>query len=109
MVKRYPGDGAATNGFGCRHLRQDEARLLYEAEYPTMTDMRVPGSWRLSADGVPVPSPPTGVERRPKIARIRSGMPGTPPAFFDRRHADQLAATNGVEPSGRHNSEVWRQ
>ncbi|KAE8802288.1 Homeobox protein KNOX3 [Hordeum vulgare] len=45
------------------------------AEYPAPPDMWVPGSWRLSAGGVPVPPPPTGAERRAEIVRIRSGMP----------------------------------
>ncbi|KAE8816305.1 hypothetical protein D1007_06154 [Hordeum vulgare] len=62
MAARYPGDGAAANGFGRRHLREDEARLLYEAEYLAPPDMRAPGSWRLRAGGVPVPPPPTGAE-----------------------------------------------
>jgi len=31
MAERFPGDGAAANGFGRRHLHEDEARLLYEA------------------------------------------------------------------------------
>ncbi|KAE8802287.1 Homeobox protein KNOX3 [Hordeum vulgare] len=75
MVEHYPGDGADTNGFGRRHLREDEARLLYVAEYPAPPDMCVPGSWRLSAGGVPVPPPPTGAERRAEIVRIRSGLP----------------------------------
>ena len=33
MAERFPGDGAAANGFGRRHLHEDEARLLYEAEH----------------------------------------------------------------------------
>ncbi|KAE8794157.1 Homeobox protein KNOX3 [Hordeum vulgare] len=116
MSERYPDDGAAANGFGRRHLREDEARLLYEPEYPAPADMRVSGSWRLRAGGVPVPPPPTGAERRAKIARIRSdlsenlrNLPRYAPdsdalwtAFFDRLHADQLAATNDVEPRGQH-------
>ena len=48
MAERYPGDSAAANGFGRRHLHEDEARLLYEADYPAPPDMRVPGSWKLS-------------------------------------------------------------
>ncbi|KAE8793563.1 Homeobox protein KNOX3 [Hordeum vulgare] len=115
MTERYPDDGAAANGFGRRHLREDEARLLYEAEYPGPRDMRVPGSWRLNVGGVPVPPPPTGAERRAEIAHIRSDLPENSrnvpryapdsgalwTAFFDRQHADQLAATNGAEPRGR--------
>ena len=34
MAERFPGDGAAANGFGRRHLHEDEVRLLYEANYP---------------------------------------------------------------------------
>uniref|UniRef100_A0A8I6XZD0 Uncharacterized protein n=1 Tax=Hordeum vulgare subsp. vulgare TaxID=112509 RepID=A0A8I6XZD0_HORVV len=80
-------------------------------------DMRVPGSWRLSTGGVPEPPPPTGAERRAEIVAsspacrrtraISRGMPNDAlwTAFFDRRHADQLVTTNGVEPHGRHNSE----
>ncbi|KAE8815552.1 hypothetical protein D1007_07018 [Hordeum vulgare] len=90
MAERYPGDGAAAGGFGRRHLRGDEARLLYEPDYPTLPDMRVSGSWRLSVGGVPVPPPPTGADRTSPTAT--------------RCHANQLAATNGVEPRGWHNS-----
>ena len=46
MAERYPGDGAAANGFGCRQLHEYEARLLFEAEYPVLPDMRVPGDMR---------------------------------------------------------------
>ena len=60
MAERFPGDGAAVNGFGRRHLHEDEARLLFEAEYPVPPDMRVPGAWRISVGGVPVPLPSTG-------------------------------------------------
>ena len=67
MAERFPGDGAAANGFGRRHLHEDEARLLYEAEYPVPPDMRVPGAWRISAGGVPVPPPPSGAARRAEI------------------------------------------
>ncbi|KAE8795813.1 Homeobox protein KNOX3 [Hordeum vulgare] len=82
--------------------------------------MRVPGSWRLSADRVPVPPPPSRTDRRAEIARIRSSLPESSrnlpryapdsntlwTAYFEHR---QLAATNGVEPRGRHNSEGCRQ
>ncbi|XBJ22429.1 hypothetical protein VPH35_000823 [Triticum aestivum] len=37
--------------------------------------MRVPGAWRTSAGGVPVPPVPTGAARCAKIARIRSSLP----------------------------------
>ena len=117
MAKRFPGDGAAANGFGRRHLHEDEARLLFEAEYPVPPDMRVPGAWRISAGDVPVPPIPTGVARRAEIARIRSSLrraaregpryvPDSPlwEPYFRRRHAQQLEATNGVVPSGRLNA-----
>ncbi|KAE8778463.1 hypothetical protein D1007_48682 [Hordeum vulgare] len=74
MAQRYPSDGAAAKGFGRRHLRKDEAHLLYEAEYPAPQDMRVSGAWRLSTGGVLVPSPPTGAERQAEIACIRSAL-----------------------------------
>ena len=75
MAERFPGDGAAANGFGCRHNQEPEARLLYEAEYPAPPDMRVPGAWRLSAGGIPVPPVPEGAARRAEIARLRSSLP----------------------------------
>lgn len=122
MAERYPGDGAARNGFGRRHLHEDEARLLFEAEYPTPPDMRAPGAWRLSAGGVPVPPVPTGAERRAEIARIRSSLseehrrqPRYAPdsatlwtAYFERRREEQLASTNGGPALGRNNSEGRR-
>ncbi|KAE8789802.1 Homeobox protein KNOX3 [Hordeum vulgare] len=81
--------------------------------------MRVPGSGRLSVGGVPMPPPPTGVDRPAEIARIRSGLPKSSPnlprytpesntlwtVYFDRRHTDQLVATNEVEAHDNHNSE----
>ena len=42
MAERFPSDGAAANGFGRRHLHEDEACLLYEVGYPVPPDMRVP-------------------------------------------------------------------
>ena len=65
--------------------------------------MRVPGAWRISAGGVPVPPPPTGAARRAEIARIRASLPraakegpryvpGSPlwEPYFRRRHAERL-------------------
>ena len=46
MVERFPGDDAAANGFGRRHLHEDEMRFLYEADYPAPPDMRVSAAWR---------------------------------------------------------------
>ena len=54
MAERYPVDGAVGNGFGRRHLHEDEACLLYKADYPVPLDMRVPGSCKLRAGGVSV-------------------------------------------------------
>ncbi|KAI4995623.1 hypothetical protein ZWY2020_035526 [Hordeum vulgare] len=85
--------------------------------------MRVPGSWRLSAGGVPVPPSPSRADRRAEIAHIRSSLPESSRylpryapdsntlwmAYFERRHVDQLAATNGVESRGRYKSEGRRQ
>src|SRR3954471_17626412 len=106
MAERFPGDGAAANGFGRRHLHEDEARLLFEAEYPVPPDMRVPGAWRMSDGGVAVQPPPTGAARRAKIERIRASLPRAArqgqcyvpdsPLWelsFRRRHAEQLVAT----------------
>ena len=44
MVERYPGDGAAADGFGRHHLHELEANLLHEANYPAPPDMHVPGA-----------------------------------------------------------------
>ena len=122
MAECFPGDGAAANGFGRRHLHENEARLLFEVEYPVPPDMRVPGAWRISVGGVPVPPPPTGAARRAEIACIRASLPRAAregpryvpdsplwEPYFRRRHAEQLEATNGVVPSGRLNSEGRRR
>ena len=123
MAERYPGDSAAANGFGYRHLQEPEARLLYEADYPAPPDMRGPGSWRLSAGGVPVPPVPEGAARRAEIARIRSSLteeqrnePRYAPdsetlwtLYFQRRREEQTASVNGIIPRGRLNSEGRRE
>jgi hypothetical protein len=44
MAERYPGEGAAANGFGRRSLHDSEARLLYEANYPAPPDYHGPPS-----------------------------------------------------------------
>ncbi|KAE8781966.1 Homeobox protein KNOX3 [Hordeum vulgare] len=109
MAQRYPGDGAAANGFGRRHLHESEGRLLYEADYTAPPDMRVLGLWRMSANGVPVPPLPSRADRCAKIVSIQSSLPGSSrkqsryafdnntlwTAYFERRHANQFAATNG--------------
>ncbi|KAE8808480.1 hypothetical protein D1007_15034 [Hordeum vulgare] len=74
MAERFPDDGEAANGFERRFLHEWEARLLHEANYPTLPDMRVPRAWRLSTDGILVPSPPSCVERDVEIARIRESL-----------------------------------
>ena len=84
--------------------------------------MRVPGARRISADGVPVPPPPTGAARRAEITRIRASLPQAAregpryvpdsplwEPYFHRRHAEQLDATNGVVPSRRLYSEGRRR
>ena len=123
MAERYPGDGAAANGFGRRHLQEQEARLLYEAEYSAPPDMRVPRTWRLSAGGVSVPPVPDGVARRAEIARIRSSLTeeqrnepryaadshGLWTMYFQRRREEQIASTNGVIPRGRLNADGRRE
>ncbi|KAE8767009.1 hypothetical protein D1007_61685 [Hordeum vulgare] len=119
MAERYPGDGAVANSFASRHLKESEARLLYEANYPTPSDMRASSSWKLSANGVPAPPPPSGADRHAEIAHIRLSLsassrkqPRYAPdsntlwtAYFERRHANQLAPTNNADPRGRFNSE----
>ena len=59
MGERYPGDGAAANGFGRRTLQTWEARMLYEAGYMAPPDTRMPPGWTLSAGGIPIPPGPT--------------------------------------------------
>ena len=108
MAERYPAEGAAANSFGRRHLQEPEARLLYKAEYPAPPDMRVPGAWRLSAAGVPVPPVLEGAARRAEIARIRSSLteeqqnePRYAPdsetlwtLYFKRRCEEQITSVN---------------
>ena len=72
MAERYPGDEAAANGFGRRFLHPEEARMLYEAGYPTPPDMRVPSDCRLSAGGVP--PPPEGADRVYAIQDVHAGL-----------------------------------
>ncbi|KAE8767805.1 hypothetical protein D1007_60794 [Hordeum vulgare] len=118
MVESFPGDGATVNGFDRRHLREDEARLLYEEDYSTPPDMRVPGSWRLSVGGVPVPPPPSRAEQHAKIVCVQSGSRETYEACrgTPQHHhaADGILQTSARQPArchqrggprGRHNSE----
>jgi hypothetical protein len=103
-------DGAANNGFGRRSLHQWEGRLLYAAGYPAPPDFRVPGGWRLSAGGIPIPPPPPmGAALDAAIDEILEGMsdeqradprfyPDNYPAwntFFQRRYERELAAYDG--------------
>ncbi|KAE8820949.1 hypothetical protein D1007_00977 [Hordeum vulgare] len=81
--------------------------------------MRVSGSWKLSVGGVPMPQSPFGVDQRVEVMRIRSSLPESSlnltryapdsntlcTTYFERRHADQLAATNVVDMRGRFNFE----
>ena len=123
MAERYPGDAAAANGFGRRHLHEEEARLLYEADYPAPPDMRVLGSWKLSAGGVPVPPVPEGAARRAEIARVRSSLTEEQrnepryaadsetmwTMYFERRRQEQIASANDVIPRGRLNANGQRE
>jgi hypothetical protein len=61
--------GHKANGFGCRCLHEWEARALYEARYMAPLDFQCPGTWRLSADGIPVPQVPHGATRQAAIHR----------------------------------------
>ena len=61
MAKRYPGDGAAANGFDRRTLQTWEARM-YEAGYMAPPDTRMPPGWTLSVGGIPIPPAPMPVE-----------------------------------------------
>ena len=82
--------------------------------------MRVPGAWRLSAGGIPVPLPPSDAERPTEIEVIRANLlehAHQQPRYaannhalwtlhFQRRHTKQLVSTNGGPMSrGRHNSD----
>ena len=76
--------------------------------------MRVPGTWRLSAGGIPVPPVPFGTERAAEITTIRANMPEQArqqpryvvdndalwTAYFERRRAEQLASTYGAPALG---------
>lgn len=118
MGERFPDDGAVANDFGRHHLHEWEAYLLHEANYPAPPDMSVPGRWRLSAGGVPVPPQPDADRFHAEIAHVRASVPeevrGRPEhaasnhahwaAYFQRRHEEQLASTNNAPVRGRHNT-----
>ncbi|KAE8788441.1 hypothetical protein D1007_37468 [Hordeum vulgare] len=113
MVEQFPDYGAAANGFHSRSFHEWEAQALHEANYPASPDMRMPGAWRLSVGGVPVPPPPSDKECHSKIVCIRASLPeharqeeryaahNLPmwTAYFQRRYTDQLAFTNGFPAS----------
>ncbi|KAE8808824.1 Homeobox protein KNOX3 [Hordeum vulgare] len=124
MTERLLDDGAVANGFGHRFLHEWVACLMHEANYPMPHDMHVPGEWRMSVGGVPMPPSPFGAERDAKIAWIRESLlEGTCqhpryapdnrplwPVYFQRRHAEQLTSSNGAPaPRGSHNSDDRRQ
>jgi hypothetical protein len=56
--------GHEANGFDRRYLHEHEGRALYEARYMAPPDFRCPGTWRLSAGGIPIPPVPHGAARR---------------------------------------------
>jgi hypothetical protein len=115
-------DGAVTNGFGRRSLHQWEGRLLYMAGYPAPSDFRVPGGWRLSAGGVPIPPPPVGTALDAAINEVLETMSGDQRAeprffpdnypawneFFRRRYERELAAYDGPPPSPVRNNAASR-
>jgi hypothetical protein len=61
--------GHEANGFGRRYLHEWEARLLYEARYMAPPDFWCPGTWRLSAGGIPIPPVPHGAARQAAVHR----------------------------------------
>jgi hypothetical protein len=61
--------GHEANGFDRRYLHEHEARALYEAWYMAPPDFRLPGTWRLSAGGIPIPPVPHGMAWQAAIHR----------------------------------------
>jgi hypothetical protein len=61
--------GHEANGFGRRYLHEWEARALYEARYMAPPDFWCPGTWQLSAGGIPIPPVPHDVVRKAAIHR----------------------------------------
>ena len=114
MGERFPGDGAAANGFSRRSLHECEAHLLFAPNLSAPPDMRAPGRWRLSAGGVPIPPLPDITTRADYFAdevdRVRASLTEEQralpqyaagnheawAAYFQRRQAERLASTNGV-------------
>ena len=115
MAERFPGDSAATNGFGRPSLQEGEAWLLFEANIPAPLDMRAgPTGWKLSNGGVPIPPVPD-VDARPDIfadevdrvsLSLREEQRALPQyaadnhetwaVYFQHRQAHRLAFTNGA-------------
>lgn len=111
MGERFPGDGPAANGFGRRSLHEWEAHLLFEANIPAPPDMRAPGRWKRSADGVPIPPLPdvtvrpdyfadevdhvraSLTEEQRAIPQYAAGNHEAWAAYFQHRHAQRLAST----------------
>jgi hypothetical protein len=54
--------GHETNGFSRRYLHEWEARALYVLGYMAPPDFRFPGTWRLSAGGIPILPVPHGAK-----------------------------------------------
>jgi hypothetical protein len=98
MAERYEGDGAAANGFGRRYLLETEARVLYEAGYMAPPDMCCPGTWWLSAGGIPIPLEPRG------SLRCRTDC-GDPPPLLRRVHA---GAAGGSRQTWNYHDNVHR-
>lgn len=113
MGERFPGDGAAANGFGYCSLHEWEAHLLHEANYPTPPDMHTTGRWSLSVGGGPVPPFPD-VEHpyyvKAEIDRVRASLSEEEralpeydagnhevwAAYFERWQAERLASINNA-------------
>ena len=48
--------------------------MMYKVGYPSSPDMHVPGDWRLSVGGVPVPLPPEDADRVAEIQLVLRGI-----------------------------------
>jgi hypothetical protein len=91
--------------------------------YPAPPDFRVPGGWRLSAGGIPIPPPPTGAALDAAIDEIIEGMSDEQRAdprfyadnypawnaFFRRRYERKLAAYDGPPPPPARNNATGRR
>jgi hypothetical protein len=61
--------GHEANGFDRRYLHKWEACALYEAWYMAPPDFQCPGTWRLSAGGIPILPVPHSAARQAAIHR----------------------------------------